>query len=200
MAILRLENGVTLQALEEIARELAPLNVQLSSWPVGNDPALLTLLAKERLDDTEKEQVLQLLDRYFQLLKQTAGYQSQDLIVLHPEVPNLDTLLNKFNRCHTHADDEVRYIVSGEGIFGFVRPDGSQIELVVQAEEYINVPAGTEHWFYLYPPYRIKAVRYFISTEGWVPEYTGTKIRLGGVSMTIQRVPTLSTIHLLRTD
>ena len=127
--------------------------------------------------------MLQWLDSYFQSLKQTAGYQSQDLIVLHPEVPNLDTLLNKFNRCHTHADDEVRYIVAGEGTFGFVRPDGSQIELVVQAEEYINVPAGTEHWFYLSSPYSIKAVRYFVSTEGWVPEYTGTKIRLGAIAM-----------------
>ena len=183
MAILRLENGTTVKALDEIARELAPLNVQLNSWPVGDDPTLQALLEQEQLDAAEKEQVLQSLDGYFQSLKQTAGYQSQDLIVLHPAVPNLEALLNKFNRCHTHADDEVRYIVSGEGIFGFVRPDGSQIELVVQAEEYINVPAGTEHWFYLSSPRRIKAVRYFISTEGWVPEYTDTQIRLGAVAV-----------------
>ncbi|HEY9709205.1 MAG TPA: hypothetical protein V6D48_13465, partial [Oculatellaceae cyanobacterium] len=125
----------------------------------------------------EKEQVLQALDGYFEELKQSSGYESRDLIVLHPEVPNLDALLSKFSRCHYHADDEVRYIVAGEGIFGFVRPDGSQVELTVQPEEYINVPANTEHWFCLTSSKRIKAVRYFTTTEGWTPEYTDTQIK-----------------------
>ncbi|MBE9016571.1 acireductone dioxygenase, partial [Chroococcidiopsidales cyanobacterium LEGE 13417] len=44
-------------------------------------------------------------------------------------------------------------------------------------EEYINVPAGTEHWFYLTTARRVKAVRYFIDTTGWVPQYTGKEIR-----------------------
>ena len=57
-----------------------------------------------------------------------------------------------------------------------MRPDGTQVELTVQPQEYINVPAGTEHWFYLTPKRRVKAVRYFTNTEGWVPEYTGTPI------------------------
>ncbi len=135
------------------------------------------MLAKDALSDTEKEQVLQGLDRYFQQLKETAGYQSRDLIVLHPDIPNLDALLAKFDKCHTHADDEVRYIVAGEGVFGFVRPDGSQVEVTVKPEEFINVPANTEHWFYLTPTRKIKAVRYFTSTEGWTPQYTGTEIR-----------------------
>ncbi|MEC4818987.1 MAG: hypothetical protein SAK29_37790 [Scytonema sp. PMC 1069.18] len=44
---------------------------------------------------------------------------------------------------------------------------------LIQPEEYINVPAGTEHWFYLTSAQRIKAVRYFTGTQGWVPQYTG---------------------------
>ncbi|NET07551.1 MAG: acireductone dioxygenase [Symploca sp. SIO2B6] len=177
MAILRREDGKIYTQLGDIAQELSPLNVEINRWPIGDSPEIHSLLAKDALSDEEKEQVLQSLDSYFEQLKQTAGYQSRDLIVLHPEVPNLDTLLSKFNRCHTHADDEVRYIIAGEGIFGFVRPDGSQVELTVQAAEYINVPANTEHWFYLTPSQRVKAVRYFTTTEGWVPEYTGTAIR-----------------------
>lgn len=176
MAILRIEDGTTYTQLEDIARELAPLNVQLNRWPVGDNPEIQRLLAKDALSDEEKEQVLQSLDGYFEELKASAGYQSRDLIVLHPEVPNLDTLLSKFDRCHFHTDNEVRYIVAGEGIFGFVRPDGSQVELTVQPEEYINVPANTEHWFYLTPSKRIKAVRYFTTTEGWIPEYTDKEI------------------------
>ncbi|HBB34156.1 MAG TPA: acireductone dioxygenase [Cyanobacteria bacterium UBA8803] len=177
MAILQLENGTAYTQLDDIARELAPLNVELNRWPVGDDPVIQSLLAQDVLSDAQKEQVLQALDSYFEQLKQTAGYQSRDLIVLHPETPNLKTLLSKFNLCHYHTDDEVRYIVAGEGVFGFVRPDGTQVELTVQAEEYINVPANTEHWFYLTGLQRIKAVRYFTTMAGWVPEYTGTEIK-----------------------
>ncbi len=177
MAILKFENGQLATDPDAIAAALDPLGVKLLKWPVGNDPQLQALLAKEALDDTEKEQVLDGLDHYFEDLKTSAGYQSRDLIVLHPQVPNLDALLAKFKRCHTHADDEVRYIVSGEGVFGFVRPDRSQAELTIEAEEYINVPAGTEHWFHLSDRQRVKAVRYFTTTEGWTPDYTRTKIR-----------------------
>jgi 1,2-dihydroxy-3-keto-5-methylthiopentene dioxygenase len=177
MAILQLENSTTYTTLEEITRELAPLNIQLNAWTVGDSPRTRHLLSQEILNDKEKEEVLVALDSYFEKLQQTAGYQSRDLIVLHPDVPNLETMLSKFDRIHTHDDDEVRYIVDGEGIFGFVRPDGSQVKLTVQPEEYINVPANTEHWFELTPNRRIKAVRYFSGTEGWVPVYTGTEIR-----------------------
>ncbi|MEG4516721.1 MULTISPECIES: acireductone dioxygenase [unclassified Microcoleus] len=177
MAILRLENGTTYTQQSDITRELASLNIQLNRWPVGDSAEIQNLLAKDALDDNQKEQVLQALDGYFQQLLESAGYQDRDLIVLHPDIPNLDTMLSKFNKCHIHADDEVRYIVAGEGIFGFVRPDGSQVELTVQPEEFINVPANTEHWFYLTAARKVKAVRYFTTQEGWTPEYTDTEIR-----------------------
>ncbi|MDZ7961463.1 MAG: acireductone dioxygenase [Aulosira sp. DedQUE10] len=178
MAILRLENGTQYKDIADITRELASLNIQLNHWTVGENSELHQLLAQDSLNEDEKSQVLQALDSYFEQLQQTASYQSRDLIVLHPGIANLDELLAKFATIHTHADDEVRYIIDGEAIFGFVRPDGSQVELTVQPEEYINVPAKTEHWFHLTPQRRVKAVRYFISTEGWIPEYTAREIRI----------------------
>jgi cupin superfamily acireductone dioxygenase involved in methionine salvage len=64
-----------------------------------------------------------------------------------------------------------------------VSPDGqtsqalkSQVELTIEPGEYINVPTGTEHWFVLTERRRIKAVRYFAGTDGWVPEYTGREL------------------------
>ena len=36
MAILRLENGTTYTQQSDITRELAPLNIQLNRWPVGD--------------------------------------------------------------------------------------------------------------------------------------------------------------------
>ena len=115
-------------------------------------------------------------------MQESQGYQSRDLIVLNPQVPNLDALLAKFDKIHTHADNEIRYIIDGDGVFGFVLPDQTQAELTVEPEEYINVPAGTEHWFVLTESRRIKAVRYFTTTEGWVPEYTGREIRVQPVA------------------
>lgn len=179
MAILRLENGQVLTDLEHIGQHLAALNIQLKRWPVAENAQAQTLLAQPNLQDDEKEQVLQSLDHYFDSLE---GYQSRDLIVLNPDTPNLGGLLEKFSRPHTHADDEVRYIIDGEGVFGFVCPDRTQMELTIQPEEYINVPAGTEHWFYLTPLRRIKAVRYFVDTSGWTPDYTATAIRMQAVA------------------
>lgn len=177
MASLKLEDGTILTQPRDIARELAPLNIELQHWSMGENSQLLALLAQPQLRESEKADILQYLDHYFHELQAKDCYQSRDLIVVHPELPQLDQMLDKFDRCHTHADDEVRYIIDGEGIFGFVRLDASQIELTVTASEYINVPAGTEHWFYLSPSRRIKAIRYFIDTTGWVPEYTNTPIR-----------------------
>jgi 1,2-dihydroxy-3-keto-5-methylthiopentene dioxygenase len=175
MAILRLTDGTIYRDLVDIDRELAPLNIQLKPWPVGDNPQLLAILNQNQLSENDKNSVLSHLDHYFEQLK-ASGYQSRDLIAINSTIPGLDDMLAKFDRCHTHTDDEVRYIVAGEGIFGFVRPDKTQVELIVQAAEYINVPAGTEHWFYLTPNRRVIALRYFIDTSGWTPEYTNTPI------------------------
>ena len=183
MAILRLEDDTTYTQISDIQRELAPLNIEINSWEIGSDPRLKALLAQDMLSDGEKDYVLEGLDKYFQELAATAGYKERDLIVLHSSVPNLDVMLSKFDKTHTHADPEVRYMIAGEGIFGFIRPDGSQVELTVQQKDYINVPSGVEHWFYLTSSRQIKAIRYFTNTEGWVPEYTDTKIRLGRTSV-----------------
>jgi len=93
------------------------------------------LLAQHNLTEAQKEQILQALDGYFQHLQRTLGYQSRDLIVLHPEIPQLEAMLAKFAQIHTHSDDEVRYVIAGEAIFGFVRPDGT----ITVEETFVNV-------------------------------------------------------------
>jgi 1,2-dihydroxy-3-keto-5-methylthiopentene dioxygenase len=101
------------------------------------------------------------------------GYQTRDMVVIHEDIPGLADMLGKFDKIHTHADDEVRYILDGTGYFGFVEPDGKQFLLEVSGGDYINVPANTEHWFEMRGCTRCKAVRYFIDTSGWTPNYTG---------------------------
>lgn len=178
MARLTLQDGSVLTDIAQIGRELAPLGIQLHHWELSSDPHIRALITKPILNDEEKETILKAHDHYFNKLVKDAGYQTRDLIAIHSDIPNLDQMLAKFDKCHTHAEDEVRYIIDGDGVFGFVRPDGSQVELLVEPPEYINVPVGTEHWFHLTATRRIKAIRYFTSTAGWTPEYTGTPIRV----------------------
>jgi 1,2-dihydroxy-3-keto-5-methylthiopentene dioxygenase len=178
MAFLKLENGKTFTDLNDIRRELAPLNIELSHWPIEKTAKVGPLLKADTLTDAQKEELLKELDARFFEQKEKYGYQTRDLVVLHSQVPKLEDMLKIFDKCHTHSDDEVRYIVDGSGIFGFCLPNGTQALLTVEGEEYIRVPQNTEHWFVLDNKRRIKAVRYFTSKEGWVANYTGAKVRV----------------------
>jgi len=158
--------------INEISETLADIDVTLQRWELPNDEEIQNLLAAASLADDEKDKVLASVDHRFKTLKQEQGYTTRDLIVLHENIPGLNDILAKFVDIHYHTDDEVRYIVAGKGYFGFVDNDGQQFMVEVVAGDYINVPANAEHWFVLGDSPRIKAVRYFIDTEGWTPVYT----------------------------
>jgi 1,2-dihydroxy-3-keto-5-methylthiopentene dioxygenase len=167
--------------LAAIGQALSALGIELRQWPLPVQ--LQSLLAQDVLTEAEQNQILVGLDHYFEQLQRDLGYQSRDLIALHPAIPDLSGKLAKFVDVHTHDDDEVRYVVAGAGVFGFVFPDGRQALLTVQPAEYINVPAGTEHWFELTADRRIKAVRYFGGAVSWVPNYTGTVRQIPATAM-----------------
>ncbi len=177
MATLCFEDGSCKEDFHSIVAAIEPLGLRLGRAPLHDDSELRVLLDRPTLSADEKEQVLVSLDRQ---IGELAGgeYGGCDLVVLHNDVENLDAMLSKFTRCHIHPDDEVRYIVDGEGVFGVVLPDGAQVELTVEAPEYICVPGGIEHWFRLTSFRRIKAVRIFMEGERWEATFTGTKTRL----------------------
>jgi 1,2-dihydroxy-3-keto-5-methylthiopentene dioxygenase len=100
------------------------------------------------------------------------GYRSHDLVVLHPATPGLQEALARFDLPHTHDDDEVRYILDGEGVFGFFDTEGRETVVRVRPGDYLRVPAGVEHRFTLTAARRIKALRLFSDTAGWVARYT----------------------------
>jgi len=156
-----------------IESRLGKLGITLKRWPAPDNARARELLDKQALTDAEKEELLKLVDNRFEELKRDKGYQTRDMVVIHEGIPNLGELLAKFDKIHTHSDDEVRYILAGSGYFGFVEPEGGQFLLEVTAGDYINVPANAEHWFEMKGCTRCKAVRYFIDTSGWTPHYTG---------------------------
>ena len=104
-------------------------------------------------------------------LKKRGGYVTADVIDVTPELPGLETMLNKFNKEHTHAEDEVRFIVKGSGIFHIHPKDGPVFGIQMEAGDMINVPAGTQHWFDLCATRTIRAIRLFREQSGWTPVY-----------------------------
>jgi len=173
MAKMIFSDGSETTDVDAISQRLAHIGITLRQWPAPASPRAQELLNMQALNDAEKEELLQQVESRFEELKREKGYQTRDLVVIHEGIPNLAEMLAKFDKIHTHADDEVRYILAGSGYFGFVEPDGSQFLLEVSGGDYINVPANTEHWFEMRGCTRCKAVRYFIDTSGWTPHYTG---------------------------
>lgn len=168
MAVIELENGTRIEENEKVQEFLRAKGLEYRYWTTS--PDVESLLEKETMTDEEKEELLQGIDNRFQELKQEFGYQTRDLVVLHPNVPGLEDMLAKFDKMHYHTDDEVRYIVDGSGIFGF-SIDGDQFTVQVFRNDFISVPKNTHHWFKLDESNRIKAVRYFIDMSGWTPHY-----------------------------
>lgn len=107
-------------------------------------------------------------------LKATRGYVAQDIVELHPGMPNLTTVCDKFKPEHLHRDDEVRFVLEGEGIFDIRGADGRWMRVQVEAGDLIVVPADLYHRFFLTDRQHIRCVRLFKDAAGWVPEYRDT--------------------------
>jgi len=179
MARMIFPDGTETAQLPEIQKRLGGLGITLRRWPAPTTPRAQELLEKKSLSDAEKAESLGLVEDRFAELKREKGYSTCDMVVIHEDIPGLVDMLAKFDKIHIHTDDEVRYILAGQGYFGFVEPDGNQFLFEVCGGDYINVPANTEHWFEMRDSKRIKAVRYFIDTSGWTPVYTQRAMLFG---------------------
>lgn len=104
-------------------------------------------------------------------LKAARGYVAQDIIDLTPETPDLDALCARFADEHLHTDDEVRFILSGEGIFDIRSAADRWMRVQVFAGDLLVVPAHCYHRFFLTDRRQIRAVRLFKDRSGWTPVY-----------------------------
>lgn len=104
-------------------------------------------------------------------LKEERGYIEQDTIALSPETPNLAALCDKFKDEHLHDDDEVRFVLDGEGVFDIRSEDDRWMHVTVERGDLIVVPANRYHRFVLTDQQRIHCVRLFQDRAGWVPHY-----------------------------
>ncbi|MBI1976309.1 MAG: cupin domain-containing protein [Candidatus Omnitrophica bacterium] len=109
-------------------------------------------------------------------LKKKNGYIEQDIVELNPAMSNLQEICNKFIDEHRHDEDEVRFILLGEGIFDIRSQKDQWMRVKVEQGDLIVVPAGRYHRFTLTEKKNIRCVRLFKDKSGWVPAYRSQEL------------------------
>jgi len=169
MAVLRFpnESQATIHDEAEVRAALAPLGIDYERWSLDRVP-----------DDSSADVVLAAYRAEIEAMKQRGGYVTADVIDVNAQTPNLEAMLAKFDKEHTHSEDEVRFILAGRGIF-FLAMGERVASVEVGPGDMLRVPRGTKHWFTLCEDRRIRAIRWFQDTTGWTPQYTGSGIDAG---------------------
>ncbi len=151
----------TISDVAEIRSFLEPFGIWYEHWPVEG-----------RLSsDATNEEILSEFAPEIESLKARGSFVTADVINVNRETPNLDTMLAKFDKEHTHSEDEVRFTVAGRGLFHIHPESGPVFAVEVESGDLINVPAGTKHWFNLCDDRTIRCIRLFEDAAGWTPEY-----------------------------
>jgi 1,2-dihydroxy-3-keto-5-methylthiopentene dioxygenase len=165
MAVVRIPaEERTLHDEQAIRAELGTLGVDYERWDLSRVA-----------DDASAEAVLAAYADEIDEMKRLGGYTTADLIDVNPSTPGLEAMLARFDREHTHSEDEVRFILAGRGIF-FLNSGEKVVSVEVHAGDLLRVPAGTTHWFTLCEDRRIRAIRWFQQTTGWTPHYTASGV------------------------
>lgn len=167
MAVITIhDENQTLTDEREIHDYLLNLGIDYERWPTSDRVA----------PDESAEKVLEAYANEIERLKAIGGYVTADVIDVTPDTPGLEEMLARFDREHWHDEDEVRFIISGSGVFHIHGQAGEVVAIEVSQGDLIRVPRGTLHWFNLCPDRRIRAIRLFQDKSGWTPQYTDSQI------------------------
>ena len=147
--------------VQEIRTFLKPFGIWYEKWDVAGRIGA----------EATNEEILAAYAPEIDRLKASGGYVTADVINVSPAIPNLDALLAKFSKEHTHSEDEVRFTVKGSGVFHIHPDNGPVFAIQVESGDLINVPAGTKHWFDLCQDKTIRCIRLFLDASGWTPHY-----------------------------
>ncbi|GLB60432.1 acireductone dioxygenase [Cytobacillus sp. NCCP-133] len=169
-------SGKEITNQEEVAGFLNQQEVIYEHWAIEKLPERLK--EKYLLSDEEKQEILGAFAAEIQDISERRGYQAQDVISLSENTPNLEQLLQNFQQEHHHTDDEVRFIVSGHGVFIIQGKDGEFFEVFLNPGDLISVPENIRHYFTLQEDRKVVAIRIFVTTSGWVPIYEKEEIQI----------------------
>ncbi|MDA7952043.1 MAG: cupin domain-containing protein [Pirellulaceae bacterium] len=152
----------TLTDPDEIRAYLKPFGIWYEKWEVEGRIGT----------DATDEEILAAYEPEITRLKEAGGYVTADVINVTPETPNLGAMLEKFNKEHTHHEDEIRFTVKGKGLFHLHPEEETVFSVTVEAGDLINVPNGMKHWFHLCEEKTIRCIRLFEDPAGWTPHYS----------------------------
>ncbi|MDR7071966.1 1,2-dihydroxy-3-keto-5-methylthiopentene dioxygenase [Fictibacillus barbaricus] len=170
MAHLRFhDNNERIEVQNEVESYLNSQGVIYEKWDIEKLPE--NLRENYSLTDEEKAEVIQTFRSEIDDISKRRGYVTEDVISLSDATPNLDELLKNFLAEHHHTDDEVRFIVSGHGIFAIEGTNGRFFDVELEPGDLISVPENYRHYFTLQEDRKVVAVRIFKAKEGWVPIY-----------------------------
>ncbi|MGC4375339.1 cupin domain-containing protein [Fictibacillus sp. Mic-4] len=176
MAQLRFhDNNERVEKAEEVVQYLEGHGVIYEKWDIEKLPKHLQ--ENYALTEEDKEEILQVFRQEIADISERRGYLTADVISLSPNTPNLEDLLKNFIQEHHHSDDEVRFIVSGHGIFAIEGTDGRFFDVELEPGDLISVPENYRHYFTLMDDRKVVAVRIFKTKEGWVPIYEKEEVK-----------------------
>lgn len=150
---------------EDISRTLADVGVNFQRWET----------AAKIAPGASSEEVIAAYRPQIDRLMAEQGYVTVDVVSLNADHPQKAELRAKFLDEHTHAEDEVRFFVAGRGLFSLHIAE-YVYEVLCEKGDLISVPANTPHWFDMGEHPHFVAIRLFNNPEGWVANFTGSKI------------------------
>lgn len=128
---------------------------------------------KDQVHDFADEAVLSAYSHEIEKLKEDFHYISADLVALNPDTPKLQEICSNFAKEHHHLDDEVRFVVEGEGVFEILsNKTKSMLKIKTQPGDLIIIPAARRHLFYLTASQNIRCIRLFKNSKGWEAIYS----------------------------
>src|SRR5688500_1030375 len=130
------DKGVRLDDPTEIRAYLAERGIWFDQWEANC----------EFSNDAGQEEILNAYAHALKPFMEKGGYQTADVISVHPETPNIEEIRAKFLREHTHTEDEIRFFVDGRGYFWFnLGGEGQDREpvfcMTCEAGDLLSVPA-----------------------------------------------------------
>ena len=150
---------------QEITDRLSAIGVQFEQWqadqPLSANADQLAIL------DAYKEDI--------ERLNNAHGFTTVDVVALGPDHPQKAEMRAKFLDEHKHDDFEIRFFVDGSGIF-YIHKNDHVYAVLCEKGDLISVPANTTHWFDMGEQPEFKCIRFFTTPEGWVGNFTGSKI------------------------
>lgn len=150
---------------DDIAATLAEAGVRLER-----------LDARATLDaDAGPDEVLLAYRPQIDRLQAERDFASADVLRVTGNDRQQNELRARFLEEHRHAEDEVRFIVAGRGLFS-LRFGELVYAVLCEKGDLLTVPAGIRHWLDMGEHPHLVAIRLFRNSEGWSAEFTGDDI------------------------